>query len=111
MAIVTTYVCDVSGKASQDKTEFVEVTVSAVGYYTVQGTGPYIQQDTKKTQTKFVHKDVAGKLALLNPPKGEEAQPEPTFESKLATLLREYVEEIAYEAGSEGASNYMSHRG
>jgi hypothetical protein len=104
MAIVTTYVCDVSGKASQDKVDFVEVTISAHEFYYL-GSAPYIKNDTKKAQTKFIHKDVAGKLALLNPAKGADAQPEPTFESKLATLLKDYIEEIAYEAGDEAASN------
>lgn len=103
MAIVTTYVCDVSGKASQDKTDFVEVTINAHEFHSIGAGTAYVKQDTKKTQTKFIHKDVAGKLALLNPAKGEDAQPEPTFESKLATLLKDYIEEIAYEAGAEAA--------
>jgi hypothetical protein len=101
MAVITTYVCDVSGKQGEQK-DFVNVDIVAQklvdGYY------------DKISIKKLVHIDVARKLNLISPPKGEGAQPEPTLESKLLVLLKEYIVDIAYEAGgeagSEAASNY-----
>lgn len=101
MAIITNYVCDVSGKQG-NKEDFFEVKVVA----TPSGQSAYY---TTQIINKIIHKDVAEKLHLLkinDPVKN----PEPTLESKLAILLKEYVTEIAYEAGgeagSEAASNY-----
>jgi hypothetical protein len=96
MAIITTYVCDVTGKQGEQK-DFVKVDITAQklvdGYY------------DKTSQQKLIHIDVARKLNLISPPKGQEAEPEPTLESKLMVLLKEYISDIAYEAGAETASN------
>jgi hypothetical protein len=97
MAIITTYVCDVSGVTGA-KEDFVDVQIRANKTY---GGNSY---DTVIIN-KVIHKDVALKLNLVKD-KVELQQPEPTFESKLGVLLREFVEEIAYEAGAEAASNY-----
>jgi len=96
MAIITTYVCDVSGKQGA-KEEFVKVSISSQ-------TNLSDSYHTKKTIEKVVHMDVARKLNLLNE-KTAEPQPEPTLESKLVTLLKDFVSDIAYEAASEAASN------
>ncbi len=110
MAVITTFVCDVSGFTSTVKSDFVEVTIQAIGYTKSMGDSYYQDSNRKKTTTKLVSKAVADKLNLIHPAKDVEAQPEPTLESKLLTLMRDYIQEIAYEAGgeagSEAASNY-----
>lgn len=112
MAIVVTYICDVTGKTSVRKDDFVDVTITAHGFfeYSAGGNSFGINNSSKKTINKFIHKDVALRLNLIAPPPKVEPQPEPTLESKLMVLLKEYVHEIAYEAGaeagSEAASNY-----
>lgn len=102
MAIITTYVCDATGKQGEQK-DFVKVDIMAQklvdGYY------------DKTSTSKFIHIDVARKMNLLVPPKGVEAQPEPTLESKLLVLLRDYIQDIAYEAGAEAGAEQASHRG
>jgi hypothetical protein len=99
MAVITTYVCDVSGKQGEQK-DFVKVDIMAQklvdGYH------------DKKAINKLVHIDVARKMNLIEPPKGVEAQPEPTLESKLLVLLKEYIQDIAYEAGGEAGSEAAS---
>lgn len=103
MAVIQTYLCDVSGKQGKPE-EFINVSfnLSKQSYQ-----APF---QTVTNFTKLVHIDVARKLNLVLPEKGVEAQPEPTLESKLLVLLKEYIQDIAYEAGgeagSEAASNY-----
>jgi len=96
MAIITTYVCDVSGKQGS-KEEFVKVSISSQTHLSDS-------YPTKKTIEKVVHIDVARKLNLLSEQKASE-QPEPTFESKLGTLLKDYVADIAHEAAAEAAAS------
>lgn len=102
MGIVTTYVCDVSG-VTGPKDDFHEVKVIS----TPLSSGAY----QSLTVVKHVHKDVALKLHLLRSMPSADVPPEPTIESKLTTVLKEYISDLAYEAGEEGASNYLSHRG
>ncbi len=104
MAIITTYICDVSGMQGA-ATDFVEINItpSKVSYHSNFHTTPSVK--------KIIHKSVAEKFKFLLPQKGTEETPEPTLESKLIALLKDYVSEIAYEAGSEGAADAMSHRG
>lgn len=98
MAIVTTYVCDVSG-VQGTKEDFVKVVItpSKVDYYSKFLTRPAIE--------RVVHKDVAKKLNMLMTEKGEDAVPEPTLESKLMVLLKDYIYEIAYDACSDAVSD------
>ena len=102
MGIITTYVCDVSGVQGEQR-DFITVEINAKpfngGYY-----------DTVKIN-KFIHKDVAAKLHLVVPKKDAEVVPEPTLESKLMILLKNYIQEIAYEAGDEAACTALSNRG
>ncbi len=107
MAIVTTYVCDVTGKNGTDRYDFVEIDINATQQFNKSG----YWSNNKVNVKKLVHIDVARNLNLVQVVGDEVTKPEVTFESKLATLLKDYVEEIAYEAGSEGASNYILHRG
>ena len=88
MGIVTTYICDVSGKQG-GADEFVDVTISS------KRTAGYSFAHTIK---KFVHKDVALKLGIL-PALGKEVEPEqvPTFESQLSTLLKDYIADLVYD--------------
>lgn len=103
MAMITTFICDVSGKVGE-RNEFINVgfNLSKQDYQS--------SFSTVTNFSKLVHIDVARKLNLVLPEKGVEAQPEPTLESKLLVLLKEYIQDIAYEAGgeagSEAATNY-----
>ena len=103
MAMITTYICDVSGKQGVAE-DFINVSLSlSKQVYTAK----FI---TVSNFTKLIHIDVARKLNLVLPPKGEEAQPEPTLESKLLVLLKEYIQDIAYEAGGEAGAEAASNR-
>jgi hypothetical protein len=104
MAMITTFVCDVSGKVGPAE-EFLNIGInlSKQNY-----AAPF---QTVSNFSKLIHIDVARKLNLVLPPKGVEAQPEPTLESKLLVLLKEYITDIAYEAGSEGAAEAVRHSG
>lgn len=102
MAIVTTYVCDVSGVQGEAK-DFVKVTIAADKI-----TGGW---QNRKSVDKIVHMDVARKLNLINPDTKQDVVPEPTLESKLLVLLKEYIQDIAYEAGAEAGAEQASHRG
>lgn len=101
MAIVTTYICDISGKQGVQE-DFFEVKLTATP------SGKANAYYGQHVQTKLVHKEVAEKLHLCV--LKDNTNPEPTFESKLSALLKDYVEEIAYEAGQEAASSYMANR-
>jgi len=96
MAIVTTYVCDVSGVSGTDKKDFVEVRIDtdiSKSYY------------DRITINKLIHRDVALRLNLVKPQGAEVKQPEPTFESKLTTLLTDYIHDLVYEEVSSQTSN------
>lgn len=101
MAIITSYICDVSGKQGNQE-DFFEIKVIA----TPSGKGSYYQSCSVH---KFIHKDIAEKMHLAvvkdNP------NPEPTLESKLLVLLKEYITDIAYEAGGEAGAEAASNRG
>lgn len=97
MGIITTYVCDVSGKQGKQE-DFVEVKINTTNYND--------QYRRNHTITKMVHIDVAKKLNLIALNVAEkEANPEPTLESKLIVLLKEYIGDIAYESAQEAISN------
>lgn len=88
MAIVTTYVCDVTGKTGESKDQFVDVSINSKltnGSYSLNR-----QHEIKK----LVHIDVAEKLGLLSQLKGVTQQPEVTFEGKLKVLLEDFVQSI-----------------
>ncbi len=96
MAIVTTYVCDVSGVTGQDKKDFVQIRLDC---------------DMDKPSydriiiNKLLHRDVALKLNLVKPQGSEVKQPEPTFESKLTLLLTDYISDLVYDEVSTQISN------
>lgn len=94
MAAVITYVCDVSGKSSLDKSDFVEVAVNATACYksTTSNSG-YCNFGPVKIN-KLVHNDVAQKLGLYAGVKDVPIYPEVTFEGKLKALLDDYVGDI-----------------
>lgn len=101
MAVVTTYICDVSGVQGK-REEFVEVYIKATAY----DTNAYQSGSNSKSITKLVHYDVAFKLGLVNPKKtGTEVIVEPTFESALGTLLKQYVDDLVYDSVSDAMSN------
>lgn len=102
MAVVTTYVCDVSGKQGDDKTQFVTVEVGVTKFMNY-GTG--MASSRANTITKLIHVDVANKLCLLPPDKMDDPKPQPTFESQLTTLLKDYINDIVYEEVSTQISN------
>jgi hypothetical protein len=96
MAVVTTYVCDVSGVSGNNKNDFVNVKIDG---------------DTDKasydriTITKLIHRDVALKLNLVKTKKDEVVQPEVTFESKLTTLLTDFISNLVYDEVEAAVSN------
>lgn len=96
MAIVTTYVCDVSGMTGVDKKDFVEIRIDCD-----LGKAAY----DRLTINKLIHRDVALKLNLVKPQGQEVKQPEPTFESKLTALLNDYINDLVYEEVSTQISN------
>jgi hypothetical protein len=104
MAVITTYICDVSGVSGTVQADFVEVSIIADNSK-IPGIG--YSQRTKLVK-RLVHIDVARKLNLVYSVSKEEHVPEPTFESKLAILLKERIEEIAYEVAEDVVVNYNS---
>lgn len=91
MAIVTTYVCDVSGVSGTDRKDFCDIEISNK-IYSAFGDGFCSQT---KTDKRIVHKDVAKRLGLTFEKKEEaEKIPEVTFESKLKTLLQDWVGDL-----------------
>jgi hypothetical protein len=107
MSIVTTYVCDVSGKSGTSRANFVDVTITASGYTLTNG-NPYLRP--KMTITKLISKDIALKLNLVPPDKGEETQPEVTMEGKLKALLTDYIDSIVNESVAEQVSLALNNR-
>lgn len=108
MAIITTYVCDVSGKQGNDISEFVKVNISTRGHRK-DGSSDYSGISTNE---KFIHREVALKLNIIGVRKdlNEEAQPEVTFESKLTTLLKDYINDLVADSVVDEVSSQMSHR-
>lgn len=107
MGIVTNYICDCSGKSSTNKADFIEVKIVADNSNVP---GLHYSQRTMNI-TKLIHIDVARKLNLVHLVKDEVAQPEPTLESKLFVLLKDYITDVAYEAGGEAGAEAASNRG
>lgn len=106
MAIVTTYICDVSGKSGSNKEDFIQVEIISTVYkannYSQGGYG----SDRTTSATKLVSREVALKLNLVPAKTIEEAQPEVTFESKLTTLLKDYISDLVVDE----VSDQMNHR-
>jgi len=93
MAIVTTYICDISGKQG-DKKDFVNVSLKSVPENT---TGYSAYAHTTEIR-KLVHYDVAVKLGILNPRSKDEIPEQiPTFESQLGVLLKDYIADMVYD--------------
>jgi hypothetical protein len=92
MAVVTTYVCDVTGKSGTEKTDFVDVEIKAQSYE--RRSEAYVSALPAKYIKKLVHIDVANKLGLVDPPKDQPTQPEVTFEGKLKALLEDFVQGV-----------------
>lgn len=93
MGIVTTYICDISGKQG-DKKDFVNVVLKS----TPENTAGYNTYNASTTISKFVHYDVAVKLGILSP-RSKDVAPEqvPTFESQLSALLKDYIADLVYD--------------
>lgn len=106
MAVVTTYVCDVSGVSGTDKSDFVTVEIKSYQHFPSSGGTSYGSQCAVSV-AKLVTKDVATKLGLTQPPKVKEepAQPQVTFESSLTVLLTDYIKGLVYEEVEAAASN------
>jgi hypothetical protein len=101
MAVVTTYICDISGKQG-DRKDFVEVNIKSHCY----DSSGYAYEGNKLTISKVVHYDVALKLGLINPRKSDVAPEQtPTFESQLGVLLKDYIADIVYDEVSTQMNN------
>ena len=96
MGITTTYHCDATGKQSMDKSEFVEIDITATAY--IFNGAP---TSTSKTIKKLIHKEIAEKYHLINIKENDDTPPEPTLEAKLMMLFRDVIVDIATEAGAE----------
>lgn len=97
MAIVTTYVCDVTGKSGTERADFVEVKISAdEAYKHVHMSSGYAVRNL--LIKKLIHKDVAAKLNLLADVPEAKAEPEVSMEAKLKVLLKDYVAELVDSA-------------
>ena len=93
MAIVTTYICDISGKQG-DRKDFVNVSLKSTPENT-SGYGAYHYTTEIK---KLVHYDVAVKLGILDPRSDSELPEQvPTFESQLSVLLKDYIVGVVYD--------------
>lgn len=105
MGQIISYICDVSGKSGTDKKDFIEVSITTVD--------PSISAHYgRNTIHKLVHREVALKLHLIYAQKDDpDPTPEPTLESQLMTLLKDYISELAYEAGTEGGIDAVRNRG
>lgn len=97
MPTITTYVCDLSGFSSTDRSLFATIEIKSEFVFVFGG---YSQ--TKK-EARLVHIEVAKRLGLTFPPKVPEANPVPevSFEGQLKALLRDWVAEIAQEVVDE----------
>ena len=101
MAIVTTYICDISGKQG-DKKDFVRVEVQS----TCEDTAGYQYGSHTKRINKVVHYEVALKLGLINPRRNDVApEATPTFESQLSSLLKDYIADLVYDEVADQMSN------
>jgi hypothetical protein len=90
MALIKTYVCDVSGKSGTNEEDYFEISITS----RPSGKGSYYQTNVLK---KLLHKDVAEKLHLVKV-KEPENNPTPTLESQLLALLQEWKDSIVEEA-------------
>lgn len=104
MAIVTTYICDISGKQGNEE-DFVSITIQSVPLKK-KTTGGFIYESDKITHVRLVHKDVADKLKLFPKSVSKEDIPTPTFESQLSSLLKDYIADLVYDE----VADQMSYR-
>lgn len=109
MSIVTTYVCDVSGKNGTNREDFVDVQIATTEHYKYAHNG-VVQRQSPTTVVKLVHKEVAIKLNLIKAAKDEAPVPEVTFEGKLKALLTEYVDSIVADSVAETVYQAMQNR-
>lgn len=105
MAVVTHYVCDISGKSGVEKFDFIEVSVSALQYKA----GAYANNTVHVK--KLVHIDIANRLNLIKIVDGVAEQPEVSFEGKLKALLTDYIDEIVADSIGDAVSDALSRRG
>lgn len=97
MAIVTTYICDISGKQGV-REDFVEVTINGLSF----NSNAYYYGFNKKAITKLVHYDVALNLGVIDPKRNDVAPEQtPTFESQLSSLLKDYIADLVYDEVAE----------
>lgn len=104
MALIKTYICDVSGKQSNLAEDFFSVSIESTE---IRADGNHYRGGSKNCSViKLVHKEVANKLGLIKTNiKTEEIVPEVTFESQLTVLLKDYINEIVYEEVSTQISS------
>lgn len=88
MATIITYICDATGKSSNNKEDFVNVEIVSRSQ-----TGDY-NKDKPLTIKKIIHIDIAKKLNMINIMNNEPTPPEVTFEGKLKALLEDHVSEL-----------------
>jgi len=108
MSIVTTYVCDVSGKNGTNREDFVDVQISATEYWKVGQHAASTKTPVKVS--KLVCRDIALKLNLIPVAKDDPVVPEVTFEGKLKALLTDYIDTIVADSVAETVYQAMNNR-
>lgn len=103
MAIVTTYICDISGKQGNEE-DFVSIKIESTTTAKMK-VGGFVSSYDKIIIMKLVHKEVAEKLKLLPNSPTKEETPTPTFESQLSVLLKDYIADVVYTEVSDQISN------
>lgn len=104
MAVITNYVCDVSGVSSNDKEDFIQVEIYPKEFAKYQHNSTGYKEISQPNITKLISKKVAQNLGLWAPkvPDPEDSiRPEVSFEGKLKVLLRDYIKEVAQEVVDE----------
>lgn len=93
MAVVTTYICDISGKSGSDVKDFVEVDISGTWQ-----AHPRTYNKVKRIK-KLIHIDTAYKFGLVNEATAPSPTPvqEITFEGKLKALLEDHVANLVQD--------------
>lgn len=97
MAIVTTYVCDISGASSTEQSDFMRVQI----------TSSPISGTSYETQNKimFLHNEVATRLGFKKVPRNQE-QPKPvSIEDQLIELIGGIVSDQVHDAVAQAMNN------
>lgn len=106
MGQITTYVCDVSGKTSNEIKDFVTVNILSNGNFENDSRYGTRYFDVKK----LIHRDIAITLGVKPPDNKDVKIPELSFEDKLKALLTNVYSDYLADLVSEQVSTELSNR-